>query len=84
MGGLEFKTSLFATLFLGVFFICLQAFEYYRAGFTIRDSIYGSIFFIATGFHGIHVLVGTIFLVIVFLRSNIFNSYFFLGYELAI
>lgn len=84
MGGVEFKTSLLVTIFLGVFFLFIQSFEYYRAGFTISDSVYGSIFFIATGFHGIHVLVGTAFLIIIFFRSNIFNSFFFLGYELAI
>lgn len=50
----------------------LQIFEYFEATFTISDSVFGSIFFLATGFHGFHVLIGTIFLVVNFLRLNKF------------
>ena len=50
------------TLFLGVIFTILQGIEYLETRFRIRDSVYGSIFFIATGFHGLHVIVGRIFL----------------------
>jgi cytochrome c oxidase subunit 3 len=42
--------------------------EYYEALFTITDSIYGTTFFMLTGLHGLHVLVGAIFLLIYFLR----------------
>jgi len=57
------------TLFLGVTFTVLQGLEYVEAPFTITDSVYGSTFFVATGFHGIHVLIGTIFLAAIFVRA---------------
>lgn len=56
------------TILLGVYFTFLQAMEYYEARFRISDGIYGSTFFVATGFHGLHVLVGTTFLAVVFKR----------------
>ena len=56
------------TLILAVFFTALQAFEYVNAGFTISDSVFGSTFFMATGFHGFHVLIGTIFLCVCLVR----------------
>jgi cytochrome c oxidase subunit 3 len=46
--------SLFLTVILGLVFSFLQALEYYEAPFTIADSVYGSTFFVATGFHGLH------------------------------
>lgn len=64
--------SLLLTIRLGVYFTMLQIFEYFEATFTISDSVFGSIFFLATGFHGFHVLIGTIFLVVNFLRLNKF------------
>ncbi|RXG73276.1 cytochrome c oxidase subunit 3 [Armadillidium vulgare] len=64
----EAVVRLFVTIFLGVYFTILQAFEYIEASFTIADSIYGSTFFVATGFHGLHVLIGTTFLLICFIR----------------
>lgn len=56
------------TITLGFYFSILQIYEYIEARFTIADSIYGSTFFISTGFHGIHVLIGTIFIFISILR----------------
>ena len=56
------------TVLLGIYFRFLQGLEYYEASFTFADGVYGSTFFIATGFHGIHVLVGTIFLIVALLR----------------
>ena len=50
------------TILLGIYFTSLQALEYWEAPFSIADAVYGSTFFMATGFHGIHVIVGTIFL----------------------
>ena len=47
-----------------ILFTCLQGFEYISAPFSMSDSVYGSVFFMATGFHGFHVIIGTIFLVI--------------------
>lgn len=56
--------SLGLTIGLGAFFTLVQGFEYYYCPFTIADSVFGSCFFVATGFHGLHVLVGTIFLMV--------------------
>ena len=56
------------TIIIGVYFTFLQGFEYYEASFRIADSIYGASFFLATGFHGLHVLVGTSFLLVCFFR----------------
>jgi len=60
--------SLFATVALGVYFLIMQWFEYAEAQFTIADGVYGRTFFIATGFHGIHVFLGTTFLFYVFIN----------------
>lgn len=51
------------TIILGILFTSFQIYEYYYSGFNITDSYYGSIFYMITGFHGIHVIVGTIFLI---------------------
>nr|YP_010547137.1 cytochrome c oxidase subunit III [Maoricolpus roseus]UYK51651.1 cytochrome c oxidase subunit 3 [Maoricolpus roseus] len=56
--------ALVATVVLGVYFTFLQAGEYIEASFTIADGAYGSTFFVATGFHGLHVLIGSTFLLI--------------------
>jgi len=64
----EVIQSLFFTIFLGSIFTLLQAMEYYEATFTIADSIYGSVFYMLTGFHGFHVLIGTIFLIVMLIR----------------
>lgn len=60
--------GLLATVGLGLYFTSLQALEYYEAPFTIADSVYGSTFFVATGFHGVHVIVGTLFLFVCLFR----------------
>ena len=57
------------TIGLGFFFTALQAMEYVDAGFRISDGVYGSTFFMATGFHGFHVMVGTLFLCVCLLRQ---------------
>ena len=62
--------GLLATVSLGAVFTALQAVEYLDANFTISDGIYGSTFFLATGFHGFHVLVGSTFLVVCLIRAN--------------
>lgn len=77
--------GLFFTVLLGVYFSILQAYEYIEAPFTIADSVYGSTFFIATGFHGIHVLIGTTFLLTCLLRhlNNHFSKNHHFGFEAA-
>jgi cytochrome c oxidase subunit 3 len=66
MGGnfTQTKHGLIITVALGVYFTMLQGLEYYEASFTFADRVYGSTFFIATGFHGLHVIVGTLFLIV--------------------
>jgi cytochrome c oxidase subunit 3 len=82
------KQSLIAlgiTLILALTFTSLQAFEYITAPFSISDGIYGSVFYIATGFHGFHVLIGTIFLSVCGLRLylNHFTPTHHFGFEAA-
>jgi cytochrome c oxidase subunit 3 len=57
------------TILLGVSFTCIQAYEYSHAAFGFRDGIYPSTFFMATGFHGAHVIIGTIFLIVCWFRA---------------
>jgi len=59
---------LFKTILLAIIFLCVQGGEYYDAEFSISDGIYGSCFYLTTGFHGIHVIIGTIFLCVVLVR----------------
>lgn len=59
---------LLITVLLGVYFLVMQYLEYDEAQFAIADGVYGRTFFIATGFHGIHVLVGTTFLFYVLIK----------------
>ena len=67
------KWGLIATVALGTLFTCVQAYEYAHAQFAFsregEGNIYGSTFFMATGFHGFHVLVGTIFLLVCLFRA---------------
>lgn len=79
------KSSLGLTVFLGAYFTLLQGAEYYEARFTFADSVYGSTFFLATGFHGLHVIIGTLFLTVCFFRLNSFNFRFrhHFGFEAA-
>lgn len=75
--------ALFSTILLGVVFTFLQWLEYKEAHFSISDSVYGSRFFIATGFHGLHVIIGSTFLAISLLRLNHLriNNDFMIGFE---
>nr|YP_002117873.1 cytochrome c oxidase subunit III [Ursus spelaeus]AOD42460.1 cytochrome c oxidase subunit III [Ursus ingressus]QUA11514.1 cytochrome c oxidase subunit III [Ursus kanivetz]AOD42473.1 cytochrome c oxidase subunit III [Ursus ingressus]AOD42485.1 cytochrome c oxidase subunit III [Ursus ingressus]QJF46840.1 cytochrome c oxidase subunit III [Ursus ingressus] len=77
--------ALFITISLGVYFTLLQASEYYEASFTISDGVYGSTFFMATGFHGLHVIIGSTFLTVCFLRQLHFHftSSHHFGFEAA-
>nr|YP_009114554.1 cytochrome c oxidase subunit III [Homologenus malayensis]AIB52333.1 cytochrome c oxidase subunit III [Homologenus malayensis] len=77
--------SLSLTIIPGIYFTALQAFEYIEASFTISDSVFGSTFFVATGFHGLHVIIGTTFLAVCFYRlyNCHFSSNHHLGFEAA-
>lgn len=66
----ETKQSLIITVILGFYFTILQTIEYIEAPFTIADSIYGSVFFVRTGFHGLHVIIGSLFLRVILFRHH--------------
>jgi len=74
-----------ATLFLAAYFTLLQLLEYISAPFGISDSVYGATFFMMTGFHGFHVLIGTIFIAVCFMRFRLghFTPNHHLGFESA-
>ena len=70
--------NLVITIILGLFFVLVQFKEYSDSVFSFNDSCYGSVFFLLTGFHGFHVIVGLIFLLICCYRlylTNKFNYY---------
>lgn len=77
--------ALAITVTLGLYFTLLQAIEYYEAPFTIADGIYGTTFFVATGFHGLHVIIGSVFLITCLLRQLLFHftSHHHFGFEAA-
>uniref|UniRef100_UPI003003797C cytochrome c oxidase subunit III n=1 Tax=Phyllothelys sinense TaxID=2908865 RepID=UPI003003797C len=77
--------GLIFTIILGIYFTGLQLFEYIEAPFSIADSIFGSTFFVATGFHGLHVIIGTTFLITCLFRMLFmhFTSNHHFGFEAA-
>nr|YP_010318765.1 cytochrome c oxidase subunit III [Asemonea sichuanensis]ULX45814.1 cytochrome c oxidase subunit III [Asemonea sichuanensis] len=79
------KNSLMLTWMLGIYFLMLQGFEYFMATFSISDSVYGSTFFMTTGFHGFHVMIGSLFLYIIWMRmlKFHFSSSHHFGFEAA-
>jgi cytochrome c oxidase subunit 3 len=74
------------TILLAILFTYLQAFEYYSATFTMADSIYGNIFFLGTGAHGLHVVMGTIMIAVATIRIVLYHatSQHHVGFEAAI
>lgn len=64
------KQQLLLTILVGIVFLGVQALEYAHAPFKFKDGIYPSTFYMATGFHGFHVLVGTIFLGVCYVRAQ--------------
>jgi len=73
------------TILLGLYFTILQASEYIETRFSLRDRVYGTTFFVATGFHGLHVIIGTSFLIVCALRhfNHQFTRTHHLGFEAA-
>jgi cytochrome c oxidase subunit III len=80
-----FKNALWFTVALGALFTVVQVYEYGHAAFGFSGHIYGATFFMATGFHGFHVLVGTIFLIVCLVRAykQHFTVQQHLGFEFA-
>ncbi|MBO0904590.1 cytochrome c oxidase subunit 3 [Jiella sonneratiae] len=79
------KIGLALTIVLGAIFSYVQFFEYAHAPFAFSGSIYGSTFFMATGFHGFHVMIGTIFLTVCLIRAMMgqFTPQKHFGFEAA-
>jgi len=77
--------SLIITIFLAFFFTLIQGFEYIESTFSISDSIYGTTFFLLTGFHGLHVIIGTIFIIVSTFRliNHHFTKQHHFGFEAA-
>lgn len=79
------KWGLICTVILGVLFTICQVYEYSHAAFAFSGHIYGATFYMATGFHGFHVVVGTLFLAVCLLRAlkGHFTPQQHLGFEFA-
>ena len=73
------------TLFLGLIFTAFQGIEYFEAPFSISDSVYGTTFYMLTGFHGLHVIIGACFIGVCFTRylNHHFTRRHHLGFEFA-
>jgi heme/copper-type cytochrome/quinol oxidase subunit 3 len=82
----EVTLALTSTVLYGLLFTALQLHEYNHAPFSMNDSVYGSIFYLTTGFHGFHVIIGTLFLIVCLIRHIYyhFTSEHHLGLEMAI
>lgn len=78
--------GLILTVILGVYFTLLQVMEYIESFFCLRDCCYGRVFFIGTGFHGAHVIIGSIFLLVRLFRFFFFHNGFIqiLGFDLSV
>jgi len=79
----KWEYPLFITIALAIFFARIQFKEYDEALYSINDSAYGSIFYMLTGFHGLHVIVGAIFLIVCWIRSFFFNHFATLSKDLV-
>jgi len=79
------RWGLVLTILLGALFSCVQIMEYSEAGFSFSGNLYGATFFMATGFHGFHVFIGTLFLLVCLVRAERgdFTPERHLGFEFA-
>lgn len=77
--------ALIITIILALIFTSIQLYEYQHAPFSISDGIYGSVFYMLTGFHGLHVIIGTIFIFTQLIRiiKDHFSAQNHLGFEAA-
>jgi cytochrome c oxidase subunit 3 len=82
----EVRYSLIITILYAFFFTSLQFNEYLEAHFAINDSVYGSTFYLITGFHGFHVIIGTIFICVCYFRHCLvhYTAKRHIGFEMAI
>nr|AXI95998.1 cytochrome c oxidase subunit III [Bemisia tabaci]AXI96011.1 cytochrome c oxidase subunit III [Bemisia tabaci] len=80
------KTSLLMSILLGTYFLTVQGYEYLNSNFSFNDSVFGNSFFILTGFHGLHVMIGLIFLITMLkqLSMKTFSLVNFYGFEYSI
>lgn len=78
--------GLFLTVLLGLYFTFLQGIEYAECRFSLGDRVYGTTFFVATGFHGLHVIIGRRFLLVCLFRHMFchFSRFHHLGFEAAV
>ncbi len=74
------------TVVLAIFFTALQGFEYEQAGFSMPDGAFGTCFYFSTGFHGFHVIIGTIFIAVGLFRLTLYHltSAHHMGFEASI
>ena len=81
----DIKQGLWLAIALGVMFTGFQVYEYAHAGFGFAGNIYGASFFMATGFHGVHVIIGSIFLAVCLIRTynGDFTPEAHIGFEAA-
>ena len=83
----ELVGALGVTVILGVVFLRFQAYEYWWLRFSMNDGVYGSCFYVITGFHGLHVVAGTVWLFVCFQRARLGHfqlRYRHVGMQLAI
>jgi heme/copper-type cytochrome/quinol oxidase subunit 3 len=85
-GRIQVSEGLNISIFLGVLFTFFQILEYSMAPFSINDGIYGSIFYVSTGFHGLHVIIGTTALIVCAIRHfyHHFQMEHHLGFEFSL
>jgi len=74
------------TILLGFLFICFQCYEYILSSLSVNSTVYGSIFFVLTGFHGLHVFLGLVLLVVSYSRylNTCYSSSDHVGFECSV
>lgn len=78
----KFCEVILGALVMSAIFTWIQGVEYLEAPFTIRDRCYGSVFFLTTGFHGLHVIAGSVFLIVQLIRGH--KGHFSTGHHLGL